>query len=90
MKSQKRTVPDLQIRGGGVLKNKFFLALRASVWSKIRGGGRAPRATPMNPPLGRNLTVTVSPFCFSLLLIPPETPDTSSGYKYSPVATVLG
>ena len=38
----------------------------------------------------RKLTVAVYPFFFSLLLIPPETPDTISGYKYSPVATVLG
>ena len=38
----------------------------------------------------RKLTVAACPFCFSLLLIPPETPDTISGYKYSPVATVLG
>ena len=49
--------PDLQIRGrgghpdpeikgggrGGGLKKKSFLALRASVWSENKGGGRAPR-----------------------------------------------
>ena len=33
--------PDTEIRGGGAtgLKNFFFSALRASVWSKYNGGG---------------------------------------------------
>ena len=32
--------PDPEIRGGGAgLKKKFFSALRASVWSKTKGGG---------------------------------------------------
>ena len=29
----------------------FFSALRASVWSKNKGEGRAPRAPPLDPPL---------------------------------------
>ena len=41
MKRQKATVadPDLQIRGGPGLQKNFFFALRASVWSKNKGGG---------------------------------------------------
>ena len=36
--------PDLQIRGRGrgALSKKFFSALRASVWSKNKGGGGRP------------------------------------------------
>ena len=43
--------PDPEIKWGGGLK-KFCSALRASVWSKNKvGGGRAPRAPPLDPPL---------------------------------------
>ena len=44
--------PDLEIRGrgssrpldggGGVVSQKFFLALQVSVWSKNKGGGQGP------------------------------------------------
>ena len=33
---------DLQIRGGGGCLKHFFSALRASVWSKNKGGGGSP------------------------------------------------
>ena len=36
---------------GGGLKKNYFLALRASVWSKNKGGGQATQAPPLNPPL---------------------------------------
>ena len=63
--------PDLKIRGGGRVggghldpeirgarsQKKFFSALWASVWSKKKGGGRAPWASPLDPPL--------MPLCFS-------------------------
>ena len=42
--------------GGGPSQNKFFSALRASVWSKNKGG-RALRASPMDPPLYDSPTV---------------------------------
>ena len=47
------TKPDLQIRrgvGGGRSQKEFFSALRASVWSKNKGG-RVPRAPPLDPSL---------------------------------------
>ena len=38
--------------GGGCSPKKVFSTLRASVWSKNKGGGgRAPRASPLDPPL---------------------------------------
>ena len=40
--------PDPEIRG--VVSQKFFSALRASVWSKNKGG-RNPPAPPLDPPL---------------------------------------
>ena len=54
--------PDLQIRGGpgkpdpeirgAAVSKKCFSALRASVWSKNKGGGgRAPWGPPLDPPL---------------------------------------
>ena len=43
--------PDPEIRGGPGLKKIFFSALRASFWSKNKGGGRAPQAPPLDPPL---------------------------------------
>ena len=48
--------PDPEIRrggggGGGAGTQKFFLARRASVWSKNKGGGRAPRELPQDPSL---------------------------------------
>ena len=36
---------------GGWSKKKLFLALWASVWSKNKGGGQAPRAPPLDLPL---------------------------------------
>ena len=48
--------PDLEIRGaGGNLKKKKSSALRASVWSKNKGGG-AGRAPPLGPFLPELLT----------------------------------
>ena len=40
--------PDTEIIGGARSQKKFF-ALRASVWSKNKGGARAPRAPPLDP-----------------------------------------
>ena len=37
--------PDPEIRGGGAVSKKFFSALRASVWSKNKGG-QAPALDP--------------------------------------------
>ena len=49
--------PDPEIRGGGggggarrVVSKKSFFALRASVWSKSKGGP-APQVPPLDPPL---------------------------------------
>ena len=42
-------IRDSEIKGGPVSKN-FFSALRASVWSKDKGGP-GPRAPPLDPPL---------------------------------------
>ena len=44
---------DLEIRrgGGGRLQKKMFSALRVSVWSKNKGGGRVLRAPPLDLPL---------------------------------------
>ena len=57
---------DLELRGAPVIQTlrkgaarspkEFFSALRASAWSKNKGGGeaggeRAPRAPPLDPPL---------------------------------------
>ena len=45
--------PDTEISGGATgLKNFFFSALRASVWSKYNGG-QAPRPPLLDPPLER-------------------------------------
>ena len=51
--------PDPEITGSPVLKN--FYALRASVWSdnKGGGGGRAPRAPPLDPSLNRLLVALI-------------------------------
>ena len=55
--------PDLQIRGEGVViqtlrkdgegqsQKQNLSALRASIWSKNKGGAGPGRATPLNPPL---------------------------------------
>ena len=43
-------------RGGGLVSKKIFLALRASVWFKNRGGV-APRAPPLDPPLMAKLYI---------------------------------
>ena len=44
--------PDPKIRRGrGRPPEKFFSALRASFWSKNKGGGRVPRAPPLDPPM---------------------------------------
>ena len=47
--------PHPEIRGGGgsLQKNFIFLALPASFWSKNKGGGRPPRAPPLDPSLQR-------------------------------------
>ena len=37
-------------KGGGGLQ-KMFSAIRASVWSKNKGGGGGSRAPPLDPPL---------------------------------------
>ena len=42
--------PGLEIKGKG-RSPKIFSALRASVWSRNRGGGRSPRASSLDPPL---------------------------------------
>ena len=42
--------PDPEIRGGQS-PQFFFSALRASFWWKNKGGARAPRAPPLDPPL---------------------------------------
>ena len=42
--------PDPEIRGGQS-PQFFFSVLRASFWSKNKGGARAPRAPPLDPPL---------------------------------------
>ena len=39
--------PEIRWGGGGDLKKKNFLALQASVWSKIKG---LPQASPLDPP----------------------------------------
>ena len=54
--------PHLEISGGGAghsdpemaagaASNKFFSALRASVWSENKVWSRAPQAPPLDPPL---------------------------------------
>ena len=44
--------PEPEIReGGGGLPPKIFSALRASIWSEIKGGrGRGPRAPSLDSP----------------------------------------
>ena len=42
--------PDPEIKGERSQKN-VFLAPRASVWSKTKGGGGEGRAPPLDPPL---------------------------------------
>ena len=55
MRARSVADPDLQIagggrssrpwnKGGGSVSKKFFSALRASFWSKNKGGGPPPRA----------------------------------------------
>ena len=44
--------PDPDIRGGGAVSKKIFLALWASVWSKnMGGGGQVSQAPPLDPSL---------------------------------------
>ena len=62
--------PDLEIRGGGGVIQTLrqgggrwspppnFFTLRASFWSKNRGGP-APRVPPMDPPLYHDIRFTV-------------------------------
>ena len=47
-------------KGGPRSQKKFFSTLRASVWSKNKGGGRAPR-TPLDPQ-------QFSDYCFTVQL----------------------
>ena len=42
--------PDSEIRGARWSQNKYFSALRASFWSKNKGGGPGPQASPLDPP----------------------------------------
>ena len=49
-----------------VSESKHFSALRASVWSKNKEGGRGPRAPPLDPPL-RCLLLIDSELQLSLL-----------------------
>ena len=44
------TRPSDKERGGGQSQKEFFSALRASVWSKNKGGP-GPRAPPLDPSL---------------------------------------
>ena len=72
VKRKNKTVPDpdLEIRGGrqssrplgkggggGRWPENIFLALRASVWSKTKGGGRAPWAPSLDPPRKKCLKI---------------------------------
>ena len=41
--------PDSEIRGARWSQNKYFSALRASFWSKNKGGP-GPQASPLDPP----------------------------------------
>ena len=70
--------PDLEIRGGGggihTLRQggrwsppQNFLALRASFWSKNKGGP-APRVLPMDPPLYHDIRFTVVGIDLSLVV----------------------
>ena len=46
--------PDLQIKrvgGGAVSKNNFFRPFGPQFGLKLEGGGAAPRAPPLDPPL---------------------------------------
>ena len=40
-------------KGGVHVSKKFFSTLRALVWSKNKAGARAPRASPLDPPLNK-------------------------------------
>ena len=43
--------PDSEIREARWSQNKYFSALRASFWSKNKGGGGpGPQASPLDPP----------------------------------------
>ena len=44
--------PDTEIRGGLVSKKNFFRPFGPHFCRKIREGGRAPRAPPLDRPLG--------------------------------------
>ena len=69
--------PDLEIRGGGSSipldkggrwsPPQNFLALRASFWSKNKGGP-APRVPPMDPPLYHDIRFTVVGIDLSLVV----------------------
>ena len=61
-------------KGGAGLKKTFFSAVRASVWTRNNrnkgGGGRVPRASPLDPPLGGFQTPSVSPRVLKGIRIP--------------------
>ena len=86
--------PDFQIRGGGghldpeirgaQSPKKFFLALRASFWSKNKGGGQATRAPPLNPPLSAVALVTVVCVVLALIATTLFTATTLSGGSGGP------
>ena len=48
--------PDPDMWGKGRSQKIFFSALRASVWSKNKGGGERPRALFLDPPLCGHVT----------------------------------
>ena len=88
--------PDLQIRGGGGLpvpeirggnrsQKKFFCALRASVWSKHKGGGPCPGSTTA----GVSQIVSSSRLIFlKFLLLKKLTCSSDEGHQINPM-TIL-
>ena len=85
--------PDFQIRGGGghldpeirgaQSPKKFFLALRASFWSKNKGGA-GHSGPPLNPPLSAVALVTVVCVVLALIATTLFTATTLSGGSGGP------
>ena len=51
--------PDPEIRRGGSVSKHFFSVLRVSVWSKHKGGARAPGSPGPSPgPANGSVSVT--------------------------------
>ena len=67
-------VADLQIRQGAVSKKPFFQLFGPQFGLEIieirGGGGRVPRASPLDPPLGGFQTRSVSPRVLKGIRIP--------------------